>query len=148
MSPGDQNNQEAGGGRADDVNTSGPTASSALDVFLFPMPAGSAAASGRSSPSPIKVPPPFVATGVQPRSPAPGSTNGGKKRSRGRQPHPGRSHRHRSGSEGWTPPKADGEAATALRVAASGPEDAAEGSTGATGNGGFQKGCGNPVVQV
>jgi hypothetical protein len=99
-----------------------------------------------------------------PRSPAPSSRSSGGARKRPRRPGPaGRSRRRRSGSEEWTPkhteadavsgPKAAiaGMSAAATANGSSGPEDSVDGTTApstAAGGANFQRGCGNPVVQV
>lgn len=151
-----QNAKEAGAnsgsGAVENGTSTKPIASTTLDVFLSSLPPGSAAAPALATPSPVKAPLAAISTGGAPRSPAPSSTSGGaKKRTRGRQAQPSRSRRRRSGSEEWTPPRVDGEAVSGPRAAAvaasSGPEDSVEGAPAATG-GNFQKGCGNPVVQV
>ena len=138
-------------GAVDNGDACKPTASTTLDMFLSSLPPGSMAAPALASPTPARSPPPPASPGHAPRSPAPSSTSGGKKRTRGRQQQPSRSRRRRSGSEEWTPPRGDGADAASgppTAVAASSAlEESVDGAAAATG-GQFQKGCGNPVVQV
>lgn len=153
--PGGRREANQGAGRTSsrgavgNADASYPAACTTLDMFLSSLPPGSAAAPALASPPAVRAPAPAPSPERGPRSPAPSSTSGGRKRARGRQQQPSRSRRRRSGSEEWTPPKGDDAVSgpPAAAPALSGPKDSVDGAATATG-GQFQKGCGNPVVQV